>query len=488
MLAPELVIALIIAIALIFVLFSVWHVRRQALTVEDYVVSRNSAGVTLATATLIASGLGAWISFSPAETGATFGIVALVGYGIGSALPLVAFIVLGPRMRQLMPQGHSITEYVWHRFGPGMYVFVLLVVIFYMFIFLAAELTGIALAVRLIGDTPLWVTATVIGVLTVAYTAYGGMKASLFTDQIQCFILIPLLIVMLIAAAAVGDLGSIVAAVSEAKPELLSFGNGPGIEFGITLIIGILASEMFNQGSWQRVYTARDSGVVRKGFLIAGLVALAVIFLTGMFGVLAVGFGTAEDPSVSMFAFVFGVMPAWSVWTVLILVLVLVMSSMDTLLNGIASAVTTDLARFRPNLNASFLLGSGRLITIVMVIPAIVIAAQGYSVLHLFLIADLVCASALFPVFFGLFVRRFGGKAALVSSVTGLVVGALYFPAPDFGPWNALPQSARLVISLGAALGVSAVLSLVFALAAKIANSQEYNFERLNEDVQLIIG
>ena len=61
MLAPELVIALTVAIALIFVLFSVWHVRGQALTVEDYVVSRNSAGVTLATATLIASGLGAWI-------------------------------------------------------------------------------------------------------------------------------------------------------------------------------------------------------------------------------------------------------------------------------------------------------------------------------------------------------------------------------------------------------------------------------------------
>ena len=31
-----------------------------------------------------------------------------------------------------MPQGHSITEYVWHRFGPGMYVFALAVVIFYM--------------------------------------------------------------------------------------------------------------------------------------------------------------------------------------------------------------------------------------------------------------------------------------------------------------------------------------------------------------------
>ena len=241
-------------------------------------------------------------------------------------------------------------------------------------------MTGIALAVQLIGGTPLWVTAIVIGALTVLYTAHGGMKASLFTDRIQCFILIPLLILMLITAAvAVGDLGSIFAAVSETKPELLSLSNVSGIEFGITLIIGILSSGMFNQGSWQRVYAARNSSVVRKGFLVAGLVALAVIFLTGMFGVLAVGFDAAEDPSVSMFAFVVAVMSAWSVLAVLILVLVLVMSSMDTLLNGIASAVTTNLARFKPDLNGSFLLGSGRLITIATMIPAIVIAPRAIA-------------------------------------------------------------------------------------------------------------
>jgi hypothetical protein len=61
-----------------------------------------------------------------------------------------------------------------------MYVFVLLVVIFYMFIFLTAELTGIALAVRLIGDTPLWVTAIVIGVLSQrGHYRLGAIQAQL---------------------------------------------------------------------------------------------------------------------------------------------------------------------------------------------------------------------------------------------------------------------------------------------------------------------
>ena len=36
------------------------------------------------------------------------------------------------------------------------------------------------------------------------------------------------------------------------------------------MIIAILAAEMFNQGTWQRVYTVRDIATLRTGFVIAG--------------------------------------------------------------------------------------------------------------------------------------------------------------------------------------------------------------------------
>ena len=473
----------------VFLVMGVWYVRRGSISVEDFIVSRGAAGTGLATATLVASALGAWILFAPAETGAGAGIIALVGYGIGSATPLLAFIVLGARLRRLMPQGHSLTEFVWHRFGPTMYYFTIGVVIFYMFIFLSAELTGISLAVNLIGDTPLGVTAVVVGLLTVIYTAYGGMRASLFTDRIQFFVIIPLLIVVIIAAlVAVGGLGDVFDKVSESNPELLSPSHGPGIELAITLVIAILAAEMFNQGSWQRVYTMRDQGVLRKGFLIAGLVVLPVIFLTGIFGILAVGMDAAENPSVAMIAFVKEVMPFWSVVLLLILGLVLVMSSMDTLLNGITSAITADLALFHPGESASpLILRASRFMTVAIVIPAVFIASQGYSVLYLFFIADLVCAAAVFPVFFGLYSRRLGGTGAMVAAIVGLIVGALFFPAPDFSAWNSIPGSGRLVISFGAALGVSAVLSVILALIAS-GREQAYEFSRLRDQVGLIEG
>ena len=480
--------------AAVFVAAAVLYVRRRALSLEDYLVARGSAGTTLSTATLVASVIGAWVLLSPAEAGTWAGMVALIGYGVGQAAPLVAFMFVGIRMRRLMPEGHSLTEYVWHRYGPQMYAFTLGVIVFYMFVFLSAELTGIAEAVHLLAETPLWTTALIVGLLTVAYTAYGGIRASIFTDGIQFTLILPLLVVSFIAAVvALGGFGEAFDPVRDKAPQLLSLTHGPGIEFGATLIIAILAANMFHQGFWQRVYTTKDERSLKMGFGVAGVVVIPLIFLAGLLGVIAVGQGVVENPSVALFSLVNEVMPTWAVLAVLVLALVLVMSSLDTLLNGIASVITTDLARFRPKLGGATLLKSSRGVTIVLIVPAILIASQGYSVLYLFLIADLVCSAAVFPVFWGMYSKRFGGNAALASSVIGLVVGALFFPTPD-APYLTgwiidIEWATQLIVSFGFAVGASILASLAFTLVSdRIRVVPEFDFSRLSERVNLIEG
>ncbi len=474
-----------------FVSAGVIYVRRRSTSVEDYLVARNSAGGTLATATLVASVIGAWVLLSPAETGTWAGLVALIGYGIGQAAPLVAFMFVGPRMRRLMPEGHSLTEYVWHRYGPYMYAFTLAVIVFYMFIFLAAELTGVAEAVSLLAGTPLWLTASIIGLMTVAYTAYGGIRATIFTDSIQFSLILPLLLVSFVATiVALGGLDEALSPVRENAPQLLSLTHSPGIEFGVTLVIAILAANMFHQGFWQRVFTTKNDRALRQGFGVAAAVVVPLILLAGMMGVMAVGKDVVGDKaSVALFSLVIDVLPTWAIVVVLVLALALVMSSLDTILNGIASAVTSDLARFRPDIRGVPLLRYSQAITVALIVPAIFIASKGYSVLYLFLIADLVCAAAVFPVFWGLYSRRFGGSSALASSVAGLAIGVLFFPKPDFSPW--LPDiiwAGKFLASFGMALGVSTVLSLVLTAASDRLKVAAYDFTQLRERVRLIEG
>lgn len=483
-----LTILLTVLVTAAFAGLGIAYSTRSRIDAEGFLVSRNRAGGWIATATLVASVMGAWILFSPAETATWAGMVGLIGYAVGQAAPLLAFVVIGSRMRRLMPSGHSLTEFTWHRYGRVAYTMSVGIVVFYMFVFLAAELTGIALAINLIGGTSLFVSAVIVGVLTVMYTVYGGIRASLFTDAIQFAVIIPLLVVVLLVLAISLDwFGPALDTVRAESPHLVSLSHGPGVEFAFTLFIAIWAANMFHQGFWQRVYTCKDEGTLRRGFLIAGLIVIPMILVTGFLGLVAVGEQTAGEPSVALFGLVQEVLPNWALMTVLVLALLLVMSSMDTLLNGISSALSADLARFRPDWGGRTILRFSRASTALLIVPAIAIASQGYSVLYLFLVADLVCAAAVFPVFYGLYSRRIGQPAVVVSMVVGVVVGALFFPTSNFGAWNSIPLSGKALVSFGAALGASTALAVSADIVQRgFKIGTDYRFADLTQRVKLI--
>ena len=79
---------------------------------------------------------------------------AIIGYGLGQALPFLAFITIGKRMRKIMPNGNTLTQFVLIRFGKAMFRLVLLLTIMYMFVYLAAEVTAIAKVVNLMSGFP----------------------------------------------------------------------------------------------------------------------------------------------------------------------------------------------------------------------------------------------------------------------------------------------------------------------------------------------
>lgn len=483
-------ILLTVVLAATFMLLGIFQARRRRLDVESYLVSRSSVGGMGTMATVVASVLGAWLLFSPAEAATWAGVPGLVGYGVGQAAPLLALAWLGLRMRQLMPNGHSLTEYVYHRFGSLTYGLVILFMLFYLFVFLVAELTAISLALQQVAAVPLLVTALLVAVATVAYTAYGGLKASVFTDGIQFVLIIPLLLVCLVLT--LNSLGGWEAALAPARaqaPQLFSAGHRAGVAFGFTLVIAILAANLFHQGFWQRVYAARDEATLRRAFLASGLVAIPLILIGGLFGLIAVGQGVpADQASVALFAVAANILPTWGLAVLLVLAVALVMSSMDTLLNGMSSAVVIDLNRLRGGQSAGRLLRSSRAITVLITIPAIPLAARGHSVLYLFLIADLVCSAAVFPVFFGLFGRRLSDRGAAVSILCGLIVGALFFPGPDMTPWFQpvwlpLHHDFQFLASFGSALGISTLVAVAWNA---LAGAKAYDFDALSRNVTLL--
>src|SRR5690606_21069066 len=176
-----------------FAVSGVLYSRHDRGSLEDYVVARNSQSTIATILTLLATSLGAWILFAPAQAATWGGLAAIIGYGLGAASPRWLMIPLGRRMRELIPQGHTLTEFVIVRYGKPMYGLVLVIMMFYMFITLAAEITAIAKLIALLAPVPLWLTAAVVMGATLLYTSYGGLLASIFTDKIQMALIVPLL-------------------------------------------------------------------------------------------------------------------------------------------------------------------------------------------------------------------------------------------------------------------------------------------------------
>jgi len=190
----NLALLLIIAVSLLFAVIGVLYSRKHQ-GLSNYLTAGRNVGTTSLTTSLVASALGAWILFGPASAATWGGIGSVIGYSLGTAFPMIAFIFLGTKIRKVFPRGHTLTEFIHYKFGKKLFKLILILTIFYMFIFLCAEVTAVSMLVNYISGTPLWLTSTLVIVTTLIYTLYGGLRASILTDNLQFFIVIILLII-----------------------------------------------------------------------------------------------------------------------------------------------------------------------------------------------------------------------------------------------------------------------------------------------------
>lgn len=452
-----------------------WYSRGRIGSVEDLITARNSAGTGFTAATIIATSTGAWVLFTPSEAAAVFGgLSAILGYAVGSVVASLVYIPVGSRIRTLIPRGHSLTEYVYVRFGRAMYVYVLAVTIAYLFLVLASGMTGITSALSIIGGVPAWATAVLVGTFVLVYTAYGGLIASIFTDAVQTLLIFPLLVASVVAAViGLGGVGEIHATVAAADPQLLDPFYAPGLEFGLYASIGIIAVSLFHQGYWQRVFAAREDRVVRRSFGVAALASIPVIVLPGVLGLAAVGLGLVEGPtdgSIGMFLVIQETLPEWVALAVVVLAVLLVMSTADTLFNAIASIVTADLQLVVGDVDDGTLKLVARSLTVAVGVGAIVVGIQGYSVLQLLLLANLLATATVLPFVAGLYSRRITQVDAILASVVALVAGVALFPltnpilASILDGIGTLPEPSYLAAYSAAAL-LSGGLTVVLTLA-----------------------
>ena len=422
---------IVIIISLIFTLVGLAYSKKY-LGINNYLTANRNIGFFSLSTSLVASALGAWILFGPASAATWGGIGAVIGYSLGTAFPMIILIFLGKKIRKNFPKGSTLIEFLRKRFRKSLFKLILLMTIFYMFVFLCAEVTAVSILINYISGTELWITALIILVGTLTYTLYGGLRASIFTDNIQMVVIIALFFISVFYLTSfTGDKFSF-SFIKEKNPQLLSSNYIPNYTAGLTFFIAVAATNLFHQGNWQRVYAAKNNEILVKSLIVAFIVIIPIVFFMGFSGLVAVSLDASVTPDLGYFSLLLKDQTKFLSLIIIILGLSLTISTVDTLINAISSLIVVDgKATFNFKTKIDYLRLSKYFIIIISIV-AFFIASKGFSVLYLFLLADLFCCAFVLTVFYSFYNKNLNEKVAYISIITGLVGGFLLFPMPDF--------------------------------------------------------
>ncbi|WYZ45597.1 hypothetical protein EsH8_VIII_000913 [Colletotrichum jinshuiense] len=344
----------------------------------------------------IASALGSGILFAYPELATITGIQGVMVYALASSLPLLIFAVLGPIIRRKTPEGFVLTAWTRQRYGTVAMLYLSFMTLVTLFLYMVAELSAIGQVVNTLTSLDGLPVMIVQCLITTIYTSLGGFRISFLTDNLQGAMVVCLIVIVAITMGVKTDIDtSLIETSGLLKPTLL------GWQLLYILPVCILTNDFFLSGFWLRTFASKTDKDLRVGVSIAVVVILCILTMVGVTGLVAAWSGAlpldeiADSGSVAFFLLLQR-MPAWVVGIVLVMVCTLSTAAFDTLQSAMVSSASNDL--FRNRLNIWWIRGA----VVLLIVPTVVIALKAPSILQIYLISDLVSASVIPVLVFGL--------------------------------------------------------------------------------------
>lgn len=283
-----------------------------------------------------------------------------------------------------------------------------------------------------------WAGAVIIVVVTGLYTAIGGLKAVIYTDLLQMFVLIAgSLVITIIGLNHLGGWTALTAGVDASYFNLWKPMTNPdfpwtGIIFGAPILgVWYWCTDQFIV---QRVLSARNIQQARKGSIFGGYLKMLPLLIFVIPGIIALALsqrgelllGTPDD-ALPMLVKV--LMPTGLKGLVLAGLLAALMSSLSSVFNSCSTIFTLDIyKKFRPDSTEKHLVTVGRVATIGLVFFGILwvqfidnISEQLFTYLQSVQAYISPPIAAVFLL--GIFFKRLNSKGAMASMITGFVLG-----------------------------------------------------------------
>ena len=449
---------IVVLIYFIFLGGVVWWSSRRQETTQDYFLASRNIGWFIVGGSIFASNIGSEHIVGLAGQGATSGM-AMAHWELHAwVLILLSWVFVPFYYRSKV---FTMPEFLERRFNStARWILSVVSLIAYIFTKVSVTVYAGAIVFKTLLPTTFgspenafWVGAFATVILTGIYTVFGGLRAVVYTDTAQAFILIiGSLLITMFGLNELGGWGEFQAICKERSSQFALWRPNSDPDFPW---LGILiASPIMGVWYWctdqyivQRTLAAKDLKNARRGALWGGVLKIwpVLIFLVpGLIGYALHTKGLISLPQKIVDGQVVAQIDGDQVFPTMVATLLphglrglmvggllaALMSSLSSLFNSCASLFTMDIYdKIRPGKSQRHLVTVGRIATVVIVglgilwIPVMPMISEGGLYLYLQSVQGYLAPPITAVFLLGLFWKRINATGAVWGLVTGFILG-----------------------------------------------------------------
>lgn len=437
-----------------------YHFYRRHQGGEDFFLAGRNLGARHVGFSIAATDVGGGFSIGLAGLGFTMGLSAswLLFTGLLGAWLSAVWLIPRVKARETQHRFFTYPDLLRHHFGGKVAMLAALISAIGYLGFTAAQLlAGAKLAANTLvpmdfsGGDPLTLALWLIGGATILYTAFGGLKAVIYTDSVQWLILLLGLggLALPFALNEVGGFSGLMSALPAQHFSLRELSLGTAINWLVTITpIWLVAMTLY-----QRIYACRDTKTAQRAWYLAGFLEYPLMAFSGvLLGMCARVLLPEADAESAVPMMIRDLLPLGLTGIVIAAYFSAIMSTADSCLMASSGNLLNDLCRVRDNSPRAVRLSM--LVTLGLGLLAILLAAKATSVLDAILTAyGLMVSGLVAPTLACLFFPQVGARAALAAMISGcltlllLMADWLLLPA-SMVKWQLDPSVYGLSVSL----------------------------------------
>ena len=398
-------------------------------SVERFCVGNRNIGWGVSALSIAATWIWAPALFTSTENAYTKGFAGLFWFLVPNVLCLILFIPFAKRIREEMPEGITLSGYMYEKYRSGSVKNV--------YLFQLGALSALSTGVQLLAGSkilsmltgiPFAAMTVLMAAIAFSYSQFSGIRASILTDAIQMvFMLAASIGFVVFGIKSGGGLETLLTGLKGVTGDagrLFSSGLEIFLGFGLPTTIGLISGPFGDQCFWQRAFCVKKDRIGRA-FLVGALLFGIVPLSMGILGFIGAGMGyVAVDTGVINFELISTLFPAWAVVPFLFMIISGLLSTIDSNLCAVSS-LTTDI--FQKNT-----MEKTKLSMILLLAVGIAIAnIPGLTVTLLFLMYGTLRASTLLPTILTLKGIRLAPEGIVAGVISAMLIGL-----PVFGYGN----------------------------------------------------